>query len=103
VKNGIIQIDGVKYHWSIHRQPDWTSEGLVGMAILVTTTEPNTRELLLEFEMDSVGHHCMPSHQRFKVSNRRLTECIKNAVLARWDPHERGKRFRLNCEPIKPD
>jgi hypothetical protein len=93
IKNGTLQIEGTEYRWMIHRQPNWTSEGLVGMAILVTLTQPNTRELLLEFAMESVGHHCMPSHQRFKVSKKRVIQCIQNAIAAGWNPHERGKKF----------
>jgi hypothetical protein len=49
IKNGTVQIEGTEYHWMIHRQPNWTSEGLRGMAILVKMGESETRELLLEF------------------------------------------------------
>ena len=101
IKNGAIQIEGVKYEWKIYRQPKWTSEGLKGMAILVTTTEPGTRELLLEFAMDRVGHHCMPSHQRFRLSDKKLIQFIKIALEAGWNPNERGKKFVFRAPALQ--
>ena len=56
MKSGIVQVDGVEYRWSIYRQPSWTSEGLVGMAILVEMMKSGARDLLLDFEMSGPGH-----------------------------------------------
>jgi hypothetical protein len=94
VKTGTVQIDGVEFHWSIYRQPTWTSAyKLLGLAILVKSPEPSKRELVLEFEIDPTRHGDMPQHQRFRVSKRRLMECIQNAMKAGWDPNSRGKHF----------
>jgi hypothetical protein len=94
VKTGTFQVEGVEYRWSVYRQPKWTSQGPVGMAILVKPIAPGTRELLLEFALKyGSGHHCMLSHQRFRVSNSRLIQCIQNAMNAGWTPNRRGKRF----------
>jgi hypothetical protein len=103
VKKGTVQIEGVEYRWSIYRQPNWTSEGLVGMAVLVETTEPSTRALLLEFAMDGPGHRCMPNHQRFRISDKRLIQCIQNARNAGWNPNERGKRFVFHAGLPNPN
>jgi hypothetical protein len=104
LKSGTIEVEGIEYRWSIYRQPMWVSErGFVGMAILVETMESSTRELLLEFAMDhSTGHRCMTSHVRFRISNRRLIECVQNAIRAGWNPNSRGKRFIFEAGSVNP-
>jgi hypothetical protein len=101
VKSGAVQIEGIEYRWSIYRQPTWTStRALLGLAILVESMEPSKRALLLEFAIDRSRHGDMPQHQRFRVSNRRLIECIQNAMKAGWDPLSRGKRFVFEAGPV---
>ena len=100
MKNGIVQIEGVEYEWSIYRQPRWTGDGvLLGLAILVKAVDSRGRELVLEFSMDSTRQGDMPV-QKSRVSNRRLTECIQNAKAAGWDPETRGKYFFFNAGPL---
>ena len=103
LKSGNIQVEGVEYRWSVYCQPNWVSDrGFVGMAILVEAIECSKRELLLEFAMDHpTGHRCMPSHVRFRISNRRLIECVQNAMRAGWDPKSRGKRFNFDAGSVK--
>jgi hypothetical protein len=103
VKTGTVQVEGVTYHWSVYRQPAWTSEGLVGMAVIVQSEEPSTRELLLEFAMDGPGHRCTPGQQRFRLSDKRLIQCILNARNAGWNPDERGKRFVFHAGHPNPN
>jgi hypothetical protein len=94
MKAGIVQVEGVEYRWSVYRQPSWSSSrGPVGMALLIETMENSKRELLVEFSADPTRHKCMISHQRIQISNRRLIECIQNAIKAGWNPNSRGKRF----------
>jgi len=102
LRSGTVQVDGVEYRWSIYRQPRWTSEGMVGKAILVKTTEPGMRELLLEFAVEFAANRCTPQRQ-FRISDRRLTECIQNATHAGWDPSSRGKPFRFDAGPVNPN
>ena len=95
----------MKCHWSVYRQPSWTSTGLAGMAVLVEALESGGRDLLLEFEIEGRAHRCMPSHQRFRISDRRLIECVQKAMAAGWDQESRGKRFvfKLGCRlQIRP-
>jgi hypothetical protein len=104
MKSGSVQVDGVEYRWSVYRQPSWSSEGLVGMAILIELTETGTRELLLDFEMNDPGiHRCTPNQQRFRVSNKKLVQCIQAAIEAGWNPHKRGKRFVFQAGPLNPN
>jgi hypothetical protein len=91
--SGEILVDGVKYRWMVYRQPTWTSGVLLGLAILVQSLEPSRRDLILEFSIDRTKHGDMPQHQRFRVSDRRLSECIQSAIRSGWDPQSRGKRF----------
>jgi len=103
-KSGTVQVEGVEYRWSLYRQPRWTStRGLVGMAILVEVMNAGRRPLLLEFPIDPTRHGDMPQHQRFRVSNRRLVECVQSAIHAGWDPNSRGKRFVFDVGPASPD
>jgi hypothetical protein len=104
MKTGTVQIQGVEFRWSIFRQPRWTStRTLLGLAILVETIEPSHRQLILEFTIDRSRHGDMPQHQRFRVSNRRIIECIQNAMNAGWDPNSRGKRFVFDAGSVNPN
>jgi hypothetical protein len=94
MKNGTVIVGKVEYEWSIHRPPRWTGGGvLLGWAILVKPTEGSRRELILEFSLERTRQGEMPQQQRFQISNRRLVECITNAMDAGWDPESRGKPF----------
>jgi len=103
MKQGSVQIEGVEYRWSIYRQPRWTGDGvLLGLALLVKAVNFSGRELVLEFKMDSTRPGEMPPPQRWRVSNRRLTECIENARIAGWDPEQRGKPFFYDAGRVNP-
>jgi hypothetical protein len=100
VKNGTIQIDGADFKWSVFRQPRWSNTGghkLLGLAILVESPTKSHRELLLEFSIDRTLHGDMPQHQRFRINEKRLSECIRAAMAAGWDPTSRGKLFRFDA------
>jgi hypothetical protein len=103
-KTGTVQIEGVDYRWSVYRQPAITStRGLVGLTLLVETMESGRRSLILEFAIDPKRHGDMPHHQRFRVPNHRLIECIQNAMNSGWDPDSRGKDFVFNAGPVNPN
>jgi hypothetical protein len=96
-KGGVIQVDGTKFLWSIahkegHANTGGGQKGIVGLAILVRGKDVNRRHLLLQFEPTDryVGR---PQRPYFRIPDRRLTECIQNAIAAAWDPESRGKEF----------
>ncbi|MGZ4965200.1 MAG: hypothetical protein ACXWC8_21810, partial [Limisphaerales bacterium] len=94
MKNGTVTVGKDEFEWSVHRQPRWTGDGVpLGWAILVKPTEQSRRELILQFAIDLTRHGEMPQQQRIQISNRRLVECIQNAMEAGWDPESRGKPF----------
>ena len=104
MKNGTVQVENAEYQWSVYRQPRWTGEGvLLGLAILVKAVNSSGRELVLQFALDPTRHGDMPQHQRLRVSNRRLIECIQNARNSGWDPDTRGKSFFFAAGPVNPN
>jgi hypothetical protein len=104
MKTGLVRVEDVEYQWSIYRQPRWTGAGaLLGLAVLVKAVSSSGRELVLEFAIDRTRHGDMPAHQSFRVSNRRLIECIQNARTSGWDPDTRGKHFFFDAGPMNPD
>jgi hypothetical protein len=104
MKTGTVQANGVDYLWSVYRQPRWTGDHvLLGLAILVKPVKGSGRELVLEFSIDSTRHGEMPQLQRLRVPNRRLIECIQNALDAGWDPDSRGKGFFFDAGPMNPN
>jgi hypothetical protein len=101
VKAATVQVEGVKYRWRIYRQPKLVSgPGVLGLALLVESMEDSARGLVLQFSINKWRHHGMPHHQRFRVSDRRLIECIQNAIKAGWDPNSRGKLFVFEAGPV---
>jgi hypothetical protein len=89
---GVVEVDGERYSWSVHRQQSWvTSVGLNGLALLVQSENGN-RELILQFD-GVMGHRMSMGQMRFKVSNKRIIECIRTARESGWDPESRGKKF----------
>jgi hypothetical protein len=103
MKQNVIQVDGVNYHWTVHRQARWTGDGdLLGPALLVKPVKSSGRELVLEFDLDPTRPGEMPQAQRCQVSKRRLTESIQNALNAGWDPDSRGKGFFFRAGPVNP-
>jgi hypothetical protein len=87
-REGSITVRGSKYQWSLYRQPRYATERgtTLGMAILVEPMEPRTRSLILEFDVDRSRHRTMPQHQRTRIPDVRLAECIERALVAGWDP-----------------
>ena len=90
----------VEYEWSVHRTARWTGDGmLLGPALMVKPVKDAGRELVLEFSLDPTRRGDMPEVQRFRMANRRLSECIQRAIDAGWDPESRGKPFFFNAGP----
>ena len=102
VKSGVIQVDGVEFRWSVLREQTWvTKVGSLGLAILIESEQEGRRNLVLQFDGE-VGHRLTPKHQRFKIPDRRLIECVRNAIGAGWDPDSRGKKFTFAAGPASP-
>jgi hypothetical protein len=102
-----VEVDGIRYKWSVYRQPTWVTTGgvgLLGLALLIEPQEPHQRELILEFEIRlGLGHRkSMSHHQRFKVPKVRLIQCIRSAIESGYEPSSRGKPIRFNAGSTQP-
>jgi hypothetical protein len=105
MKGGSVNVDSEEYSWEIHRQPTWVTSGgprLLGLALKVMPETPKTRKLILEFEI-SRGHRNMPQHQRFRVPDIRIAQCIREALAAGYEPESRGKAFRFEAGSTDPN
>lgn len=108
IKNGVIKVDGIQFHWSVLRQPSWTrarthdTPTLLGLAILIELPDASHRELVLEFDAHESRHRNMKHHQRFHLPDSRLMLAIEKAIEAGWDPHSRGKRFVFQAGTLQP-
>jgi len=103
-KKGLIQVGNSEFRWSVHRQPRWIADrGFLGLAILIELPSESRRKLILEFDFDKSWHRAMPQHQRFRVPNKRLVQCVENAIEVGYDPDSRGKDFVFEAGPVNPD
>ncbi len=107
MNEGIVNVQGVDYRWSVHRQPTWATGRfeqyeLRGLAILVEPLQASRRQLILEFSIDSSRHGDMPQHQRFHIHPGRLTQSIADAIEAGWNPESRGKPFTHEAGQLQP-
>jgi hypothetical protein len=104
-KAGTLQVEGIDYRWSVYHQPCWdTVRGALGLALLFAPMERSRRVLIVEFTVRSgFVHRCMLSHERIRVPDCRLIECVQNAISAGYDPDSRGKPFRFEAGPMKPN
>lgn len=88
-------IDGVKYRWHIHREPQWASvDGAKGLCISVQHEENPQKVLLLEYPFPKPSRHA----QRPKVSKHDVAIQIGKAIEAGWEPESRGKPFTYMIE-----
>jgi hypothetical protein len=75
---------------------------MLGLAIKVEAIQSSGRALLLEFTHHSSRHNTMPQHQRFRVPDRKLIECIESAMDSGWDPDSRGTVFVFEAGVVTP-
>jgi hypothetical protein len=88
---GQIEVDGEKYAWRLHREPQWcTADGWRGLVIAVTHVD-GQREAFIEWPRPKCGSHSVPYRQRPKIDSSLLSAGIQKAIEADWDPLSRGK------------
>jgi hypothetical protein len=91
----VATVDGVKYRWQIHREPQWaTVDGGKGLCISVQHEENPQKVLLLEYPFPKPSRHA----QRPKVSKHDVAVQIGKAIEAGWEPESRGKPFTYMIE-----
>jgi hypothetical protein len=104
---GVIMVEGEALRWSVKSEPAWnTSGGDIGLRLSVvrhdeTLTRHGTlkawRELILQFPFEK-PRHASRFPERPRVEPDRLTQAIRLAMDAGWEPHSRGRTFELVLE-----
>lgn len=87
-----ITVDGFAMIWE-KRHPiflDWRKE-LKGVSVSVWIRPGKTKELILDVHFERFGLERMPNLERW---NQVLTEAVRSAMEAGWDPESRGASFR---------
>lgn len=88
---GEIEVDSESYAWRLHREPQWcTTDGWRGLFVSVTHVD-GQREALIEWPMPKNGSQSVPYRQRPKIDWPSLSEGIRTAIEADWEPLSRGK------------
>jgi hypothetical protein len=70
--NGSISVDGIKLHWELVSEPQWTTEhGYKGLCFSVQTEGAHHRELILEYQiprkLTGIGIPQLPQRPKFSV------------------------------------
>lgn len=89
---GTLEVDGLRYHWELQREPQWcTVDGWRGMTI-VLRLEDGDREAILEFPMPSSRRSKLqPQLRRPQINQRIIENGVRSALGAGWNPESRGK------------
>ncbi len=89
---GTIEVDGLKYEWSVQREPQWcTVDGWKGMTVALRLRDAQ-REAILEFPMPSARRSKLqPQLRRPQVNQRIIENGVRAALSAGWEPTSRGK------------
>ena len=91
----IATVDGQKFIWRVHREPQWSSvDGAKGLCLAIEPEENPQKILLLEYPFPPPSRHA----QRPKISKSDVALRIAQAIEAGWNPESRGKPFTYIIE-----
>ena len=85
--DGLIQVDGHDLAWTLLSEPQWTTEGPMGLRVRVQAADAPRRELIIEFPFDPAAF--VP--QRPTLTPAIVTAAIQDALQNDWDPTSRGR------------
>ncbi|TAK17011.1 MAG: hypothetical protein EPO38_01310 [Rhizorhabdus sp.] len=97
--NGVVEVDGEQYEWSLQREPQWcTVDGWKGMAVSLRHRDAG-REALLEFPMPSSRRSKLqPQLRRPQINQRIIENGVRAALAAGWNPASRGKPITFEVD-----
>ena len=88
-----IVIDGYALHWTLQREPHWSTDGYKGLAICVRSSEGTFRDLLLEFPYPKRKPGYVRHPDRPRIVPGVIEAAIRAAMAAGWNPTSRGRVF----------
>lgn len=95
---GIIEIDGEKFEWRVHREPQWCSAGgWKGFALAVRHIG-GQREAIVEWPMQWSRSRSVPQRQRPQISSALVKKGVEAAMNAGWSPMSRGHPINVIVE-----
>jgi hypothetical protein len=103
-----IEIDGETLVWAVLSEPQWSTDGYMGLRLSVRASE-NFRELIVEFPYTKTQHgrpRSWPDRPReFKIL---LEAAIRGAMEAGWRANSRGRPFNFLApeaadDPSRPE
>ncbi len=87
---GTIEVDGLKYEWTLQREPQWChADGWRGMAVMVRQMGER-REAVLEFPMPRSGNGSQ-HRRRPQINDAIAANGVRAVLAAGWEPASRGK------------
>ncbi len=89
--SGIVVIDDEKYEWELRRQPQWITDNRWCSMTIAIRLQDAQREAILEFPKPQAYTNGSPQRQRLKISPETVTNGIRAAIAAGWNPMSRGK------------
>jgi hypothetical protein len=98
-RRGSIELEGIKLHWELLTEPQWTSEdGYRGLRFSVRSEDERHRELILEYPFPDkrTGNGLRQIPQRPQFTLKQIEADVRHAMISGWDPESRGKAFIFN-------
>jgi hypothetical protein len=87
-----VRLDGHDYSWALLSEPQWTTEGAVGLRVSVRLANAARRELIVDFPFDRSAF--VP--QRPTVTSAVVAVAIQAALDDGWDPQSRGRAYHFS-------
>jgi hypothetical protein len=89
-----ISIDGEVLSWEALSEPQWSTDGYMGLRLSVRLAGENLRELIVEFPYTNTQHGRPRSWpHRPKEFKALLEDAVRQAMDAGWDASSRGRPF----------
>jgi hypothetical protein len=98
--SGIINVDGDDYEWELRREARHSKTGH-GMSIAMRLVGAK-RDFVLDFPMpkpiDGAEREWSWKWLRPKITEEMLTNCVRGAIAAGFDPTSRGKTVTFEVD-----
>ena len=89
-----VSIDGEVLSWEALSEPQWSTDGYMGLRLSVRLANENLRELIVEFPYTNTQHGRPRSWpHRPKEFKALLEDAIRQAMDAGWNASSRGRPF----------